>query len=280
VGGTSPGNTIFCYRNQTAGEQIVQNAFFTFTMHDNTTVHSLKAAGDYLYAVVQQPSTTGDSVIQVLKLSLLPEIGTLARIDNRIDSSVTDISYDSTSDETSFFIDTPLRHIDQVILTGLGEEEAILDSTVDVQLSTSDKARIVVSGNHSGASSCTAGTKFNATVTLSPIFARDADNNIIPGTLNLRYCVARHHNTGSYIAKVTRKNRTSKEYTFFHETVGATDALLGDTFYEEDGVFKFPVMGFSDDLEITLTSDFPSPMNLTNLELAGKFKRVPHFLTT
>ena len=58
------------------------------------------------------------------------------------------------------------------------------------------------------------------------------------------------------------------------------DANLSDPFFEVDGVFKFPLMGFSDDLSITISSDYPNPMNLTNIELAGKFKRVPHFLTT
>lgn len=280
VAGNEPGNTLFCYRNQTAGDQIVQNAFFTFTVDEDSSIHSLKAIGDSLYAVIEQPTSTGEQIMQLVQMPLLPEEGTEARLDNRVISTVTNLSYDSTTNETSFDITSRLGNINQVILSGGGINNAILDATVDFENSTEDFTRLKVTGNFSLANSCIAGTKFTASVTLSNIFVRDEGNNIIPGTLNLRYCVTRHHNTGSYIASVSRKSRAAKDYPFDHGTVGSTESLLDGDFFEVDGIFKFPLMGFSDDLQITFKSDFPNPMNLTNIEIAGKFKRVPHFLTT
>ena len=280
VAGSSPSNTIFCYRNQTAGDQIVQNAFFTFTLHEDIKIHSLQAIGDFLYAIVEQPRGDGDVIVQVHKMSILPEKGSIPRLDNRKSSSVLNLTYDSSTNETSFDIGFSLRTINQIIgFTGTGEEPTI-DVTVDQGNSTDSTTRLIAIGNYSNLNSCIAGTKFTASVILSTIFVREEQNNIIPGTLNLRYCVVRHHNTGPYTASIVRKNRASKDYTFNHETVDAMDANLSDPFFEVDGVFKFPLMGFSDDLSITISSDYPNPMNLTNIELAGKFKRVPHFLTT
>ena len=44
-------------------------------------------------------------------------------------------------------------------------------------------------------------------------------------------------------------------------------------------MFKFNILGFSEDVKITILSDYIYPMNITNMEFTGKFKRIPHFLT-
>jgi len=280
VGGEEPSNTMFVYRNQTAGEQIVQNAFFTFTLNTDAKIHSIISIGDFLYAVIQQRNAVEKDIIQLHKLSLVPESGNISRIDNRTPASATNISYDPSTNKTTFDLDTSLKSLSQFICQGGDFSGSILDITIATSGSTDNFTRVEVDGNYLGLGSGIAGTKYTALVTLSDIFIRDDENNIIPGTLNLRYGIARHHITGSYDISVQRKGRTAKVYSFVHETIDSTEALLGDNFYELDGVFKFPLMGFSDDLVITISSDYPNPMNLTNLELSGKFKRVHHFLTT
>ena len=48
---------------------------------------------------------------------------------------------------------------------------------------------------------------------------------------------------------------------------------------KEDEIIKeLKMMGFTDDLIIEISSDYPNPMNITNIEFSGKFKRVHHFL--
>ena len=122
---------------------------------------------------------------------------------------------------------------------------------------------------------------YNARVSLSDIFVREQENNVIPGTLNLRYGIARHHKTGIYTINVTRKNRDTKTFTFEPSTVGSSYSTAGDSSVNDtDGVFKFPIMGFTDDIDISISSNYPYPMNITNIEITGKFKRLPHFLTT
>ena len=280
VGGDSPSNELFCYRNQTAGEQIVQNAFFRFTLPTFFKIQTVACIGNHVYLIIKQPNAKSETIMQVHKMTLLPEEGNTPRLDNLRDTIASAIEYDSTNHETSFNVPISLLTLDQFIATGGDHSGSILDLTTIESESTDTHTRVKTSGNYSLLTSGYIGTKINSEITLSDIFVRDEKNNIIPGTLNLRYGVSRHHKTGPYNISVSRKGRTAKIYSFVHETVDSTEALLEDDFYELDGVFKFPIMGFSDDLLITISSDYPNPMNITNIELSGKFKRVPHFLTT
>ena len=124
------------------------------------------------------------------------------------------------------------------------------------------------------------GKKYSAKAILSPILVRDEGNNVLPGSFNLRYGVFRHFNTGKYSVKVTRKNRTPITYEFTPRVLGAIGTSFGSDVIEEQGTFKFSILGFSDDIDIEVFSDFPQAMNITNMEFTGKFKRLPHFLTS
>jgi hypothetical protein len=277
VAGESPGSEIFCYRNQTAGEKVVQNAFFTFTT--NFSVHSMAAIGDYLYAITEQPDAMGTPITQLQKMSLLPDIGNEPRLDNKVGVLPANIQYDSSTNKTLFDVPISLSNLTQFVCQAGQLSGSIIDVTVVQGGSSSTSTRLSADGNYTNIGYGIAGTKYTAEITLSDIFVRDEVNNIIPGTLNIRYGILRHHKTGPYSVSIQRKNRTPNVYTFTHEVVDSTESVTGDDFFELDGTFKFPLMGFSDDLVIKISSDYPNPMNITNIEFSGKFKRVHHFLT-
>ena len=269
VEGDSPGNKIFCYRNQIANEQIVQNAFFTFTISGE--IHSIKAIEDELYIINEE-----NNVLQLQKISLIPDTEDIPRLDNKRETGLPS-SYDSSTDVTTFyFTNNPLQNEDQIFVTQPTE----LQGTIINITATVGGLTATASGNFATVESGWVGNKFTAKVTLSDIFVRDDENNVIPGTLNLRYGITRHHKTGNYILGVTRKKRTQKNYTFEPNVLDDRTVEADGNLNELNGVFKFPLMGFTDDLDITISSSFPHPMNITNIELTGKFKRVPHFLTT
>ena len=275
IAGNEPGNTIFCYRNQIAGEQIVQNALFKFTLNGN--VHSLKAVEDDLY-IVKETDETEDrgKILQLQKISLIPDDINTKRLDNRITTGIS-ATYNASTNKSTFTVDANIKAagIDQAIITSPDAMEGII---IDI---TTEDGVLTASGNYSGIISAIVGTKYNARVSLSDIFVREQENNVIPGTLNLRYGVARHHKTGIYTINVTRKNRDTKTFTFEPSTVGSSYSTAGDSSVNDtDGVFKFPIMGFTDDIDISISSNYPYPMNITNIEITGKFKRLPHFLTT
>ena len=276
VAGDQPSNEIFCYRNQIAGEQVVQNAFFKFETTGD--VESINASGDNLFAVVKTVDGEGYPCLQVQVMNLIPDRLALPRIDRMIELDHYDITYNSSNNTTSFTISESIGSFDVGIVTqGTGEGDVI---ELSYSSGSDESSTYIAEGNYVGISRVIFGTRFTTKVTMSDIYVRDDGNNIVPGTLNLRYAVLRHRNTGTYNVEVSRKNRTAKTYLFFPTGTDETETTTDGIIFEEDGVFKFPLMGFATDLNISVTTTDPSPLNITNIEFTGKFKRVPHFLTT
>jgi len=275
IAGENPTDTIFCYRNQIAGEQVIQNAFFKFTTPAGN-FESINAYDDILYAV-----TVNEGKRFVQALDLVPEDFELPRIDARVPSSVRVVSFDANTNTTTLeatadsgyvFADIPYN---QLVFSG--------GSTIDLTSSSKinpNTLSLSVSGAVTESSVGYVGFSFESIVELSTLFLRDDQNNIIPGTLNLRYGVVRHRNTGRYDVRVTRKARPEKTVSFIPNAADKFTSLFDGENYEKDGTFKFSIAGYADDLIIKIVSDYPTPMNLTNLELSGKFKRVSKFLTT
>jgi hypothetical protein len=276
VGGDQPSNEIFCYRNQIAGEQVVQNAFFKF--ETSGEVESINASGDNLFAVIRTIDGEGNPCLQLQVMSLLPDKLTLPRIDRQLELVPENVTFDSASNQTIFTIPESIGAFDVgIISSGVGEG-SILELTL--QEGTTEFATYAAEGNYLGMTKIILGTKFDSKITMSDIYVRDESNNIVPGTLNLRYALLRHRNTGTYNVEVSRKQRTEKTYLFFPTGTDNSETTTDGLVFEEDGVFKFPLMGFNTDLSISVTSDDPSPLNITNIEFTGKFKRVPHYLTS
>lgn len=115
------------------------------------------------------------------------------------------------------------------------------------------------------------GLKYNMEVTLSKQFVRDQNNNIIDGIFNLRSLVLTHKDTGSYDISIQNKNRNPVISTFSPTIVGDTSSLLNLPNYENNGKFVTNILSFADDTTIKITSNYPTPVNIVNLEIKGKF---------
>jgi hypothetical protein len=275
--GTVPTNKIFCYRNQIRGDQMVQNSFFTFSIKEEFKIQSIKAIDNDLFIAIS--TDTGDIYLE--RMSLLPEEGSVPRIDNRMEKIfLYPSTYNSATNQTEFNLTFETSVIDVIIASGEEWGGAVLDVVSSSINKKTGYTILHVSGNFAGVENGFCGTRFTAKADLSPIYVRDDQNNVVPGALSLRYGVIRHHKTGLYNVEVTRKLRATKSFLFTHNTVHSRESTLDSDFFEENGTFKFPVMGFADDIVITLTSDYPNPMNLTNIELTGKFKHMPRYLAT
>ena len=106
-------------------------------------------------------------------------------------------------------------------------------------------------------------------IQLSEQFLRDDNNNSVSGVLNLRTMVTRHTNTGDYRVVTERRGRPDPLISEF--SFNKLDVINGA--YEEDGEFISKVFGFSDNTKIFIQSDSPSPCNIVQMELKGKFKQ-------
>ena len=230
-----------------------------------------------MYAVTSVDTKEG-RVYEVQYLNLLQDEPDVPRLDSRTKVDVNEVEYDPERNKTII----KFRAVDFVVATSMN---AVIINDSIFKTFTFDGVedglhQIAIEGAVTDISNVVIGTTFNAEVELSTLFVRDERNNITPGTLNLRYGVIRHRNTGNYDVEVRRKNREGQTYRFEPVPVNETNSLLGGNTFEKDGIFKIPLLGFSDDIVIKISSDYPNPMNLTDIEITGKFKRVPKFLTT
>tara|TARA_Y100000593_G_C4281050_1_gene322794 strand:- start:73 stop:1620 length:1548 start_codon:yes stop_codon:yes gene_type:complete len=270
VAGTEPSNEIFCFRNVISQERILQNAFFKFTSGTGP-IQSINAMGDYLFTVTPE-TIDGTAQLCLQKMYLYPDTDTTPRLDSRIITSF-ESEYDSIEDKTTFTFPTYIQEWDQGIML----QGSRVGEIVNFETTPGDfKAK----GDWTDSNQMWVGNKYTASAELSPLFVRDDENNVIPGTFNLRYGLFRHYKTGLYDVEVTRKNRDPVVYRFSPVILGDEDAVYGSSAIEENGTFKFSILGYSEDIGIKVVSEFPHPMNITNMEFTGKFKRLPHFLTT
>ena len=112
------------------------------------------------------------------------------------------------------------------------------------------------------------------TVELSPQFMRDDNNNIIDGVLNMRTIHLRHSKTGDYRIEATRRERTPLVSTFSSALADERGKTLPLRQWEYDGEFVAQVFGFASETDIKIISDYPTPVNITNIEIKGKFKSI------
>lgn len=127
--------------------------------------------------------------------------------------------------------------------------------------------------NYTSTRSLWFGCPFKMNIELSEQFVRDQNNSVIDGALNLKSMSLRHKFTGQYDVIVKNlMNSKERTYTFTPQSLNTTD-LLSLEFYETEGAFNCPVLGFSNQTKISISATNPYPLNISYIEFSGKFIR-------
>mgnify|MGYP003131236794 CR=1 FL=1 len=137
------------------------------------------------------------------------------------------------------------------------------------------------------------GKRFTMLAELSQQYVRDEKNNVVEGQLNLRTLTSRHYKTGDYDIAVIHNDRntttgssnttetlsTNDDYpqtrlssSFHAPRTGDSEDSLPTKLIEIEGEMLSKIMGYSHATRIFIKSDYPSPCNITQIELRGKFK--------
>ena len=124
------------------------------------------------------------------------------------------------------------------------------------------------------------GIKFRMEVELSTQFVRDQNNNPIDGVLSLRTITTRHKKTGNYDIQVSNRGRAAIVSSFTNQDIDTLESVLNLGNIEEEGEFMTNVLGFSDSISLKIVSEYPTPCNIVNLEIKGKFIQKYSALTT
>jgi hypothetical protein len=306
VDADEPG-TLYLHTTRYRGNEIAQNAFYSFTI-DGADVKTLQSWDNDLYMVAKR-----DTKFFIERVSLRyadPEIPRLDRqayietsfdaalplnnIDPKFDLAGINMTYDANTLETTFRV--PFYDPDCTVVL-FGEGFGDLQGEAKEAVSITDGGTYsdyVVKGDYSqyAGGFFYVGKKYTMVVELSPMFVRGQDNNPREGVLSLASMSTRHFETGNYDVYVTRRGRPSSNVLLDYSTredgditnyITSFTAARSDTFAEStltlpaieyQGELMSKILGFADKTSIYIMSDYFTPVNITNIELKGKFKDV------
>lgn len=289
-------NELYLYTSRFSAEKVIQNSFFRFVLDTQTNndvpttdIQSIQSYKNYLYALV-----LANDKYMLMRVKMINEEINVPRLDSLLRLRLIpynastmptnyNVRYDSATGITTFRV-PPLNY-------PVGQNppcRLVLDSTWGNQEFTvlaplakdgnPDYIEVEVNGDYQPTDNnhyIYFGNLFDMTVTLSTLFVRDENNNIIDGVLNIRTGIFRHFNTGNYDIQVTHRGRTPLVSKFAAPMVDFTageDTLPLET-TDNQGEFVAKIYGYSDSTSISIVSSYPTPCNITNMEFKGKFKQ-------
>lgn len=122
-----------------------------------------------------------------------------------------------------------------------------------------------------------AGVPYNMSVKLSELFYRGGDPEgkaVITGRLQLKDITFKLETTGYLKATVDLTGRASKVYTFEGKTLGSEETVIGAASIASSTTFKVPLWANSEAIDITLSSDRPTPCTITSAAWRGFFNEI------
>lgn len=296
-------NHIYGYVNRFSGDRVVQNSFYRYILDATESIETLQCYANNMYVVSKRETVAGSGtyVYYLYRNYMLNEDVYVPRLDRMFkmriinsDSQPTDYNakYDPATAMTTYRIPghTNITDVDKYFVVLFKEwfdggdsnneslgNVAIQPFSVTNKTDDGDYTEIVVIGADYAINNYYVyiGLKFKMNVELSTLFVRDENNNIIDGVLNIRSAIFRHYFTGPYDIEVTHRGRpafttsyipTRPEYTIYEDT-------LPLEIFQKQGEFVSKILGYSDSTTIRITSEYPTPVNITNMEFKGKFKQ-------
>ena len=298
-------NHIYGYVNRFSGDRVVQNSFYRYILDDTDSIETLQCFANNMYVVSKRETSVGSNLYAyyLYRNYMLNEDVYVPRLDRMfkmkiINSDYQAINYNAKYDPytatTTYRIPGHTNVTDTekyfVVLFkgyfngGISNNEDLSNVAIQPYSVTNktdanggEYTEIVVIGANYAINNYYVyiGLKFKMNVELSTLFVRDENNNIIDGVLNIRSAIFRHYFTGPYDIEVTHRGRpafttsyipTRPEYTIYEDT-------LPLEIFQKQGEFVSKILGYSDSTTIRITSEYPTPVNITNMEFKGKFKQ-------
>jgi hypothetical protein len=293
-------NYIYLYTNKFSADRVLQNAFYRYNLVDEfDEILTTQVYDNYLVCVVKKnnqysslnSTNIGISEYYILKSYLGKQHISIPRLDNLFSFTIYENNntvYNSDTNETVFTINFPYAPISPeklLIITdpndsAWGEKKYTILKPTFAYL-PGFGIKLSVKGNYlNQLGRLYIGTSYTMNVELSTPFVRDQNNNAIDGVLNLKTLVLRHADTGNYDIVATRREKSILKSTFSALQSNKIVDTLSIENTEKNGEFVAKILGFSDSTTIKITSDYPTPVNIVNMEFKGKFKQTNTSLGT
>jgi hypothetical protein len=270
-------NEIYVHTFRVNNNAIAQNAFHRWILSENDTVVAMNTYEKDMYIISKrQVSNLGPAqglAVYYISLESLPVTTPMIDWLQRID--FTSISYDSVSEESTITLPVFDSDIDYVVLHEDWGNNAYnaYEVTENFADPITGQTKIKVSGDISE-NDVWVGRSYLMNVELSPLIARSSDDSssVSEGVLNVKRLTTRHFNTGNYDVIIERKNRAQSVTTFNPLDLNNPLTPLGNLKISGVGEHFTKVLAFSENLNIYIQSPYPTPCNITNIEVLGTFR--------
>lgn len=273
-------NHLYFFTFRSNGEKIIQNAMYRWILSSSDSIKSLKSYEKDLYIVSKRNSgVAGQNKLVVYFSSLETTPYTTPMLDWLVLVPPSSISYNSLNQTTSITLPHYDNEVSHVILPSPNWGTQAYSAFPIMGKSTVTSSGVVrtvatISGNYSG-NPLWIGRSYEMNIELSQIVPRSdvTDTNTpVEGVFNIKRATFRHYYTGSYDIVISRRGRVDNPVTFYpfdlNSIIDRTDQLKIDTV----GEHLVKVLSYSEACKIFIKSSYPTPCNISNIELIGNYR--------
>jgi hypothetical protein len=285
---------LYMYTNRYSGAEVAQNAFFRYIF--DTDIEFAESFDNNLFYVMRYQYIEENETVYRYYLEhqkFREDDYSVPLIDHQVElseaGSVGTVVYDQIFDETTLTVPYyPNQNVDTLYVK-ISEDDELsgtsyalandLDNGVIKSVSNVDgTVTVVMQGNFTTEDDYRTfilGTSYTMTVELSPQYVRDERNNAVEGIMSIRTMATQHFNTGQYRVDKIIRGRRNTTMTFSPAELDTYQFTEGFDvplpLYEVKGETFSKIMGFSSETAIEIISDYPAPVNITQIELKGRF---------
>tara|TARA_B110000211_G_scaffold225139_1_gene276969 strand:+ start:6881 stop:9511 length:2631 start_codon:yes stop_codon:yes gene_type:complete len=275
--------TVYGYTNRYQGDQVLQNAFFKQTFsHD---IHSMYSQEESIYRIskdhqdryslsVSKFREDDPQIIYLDDQEIITTNGSVVAGTDEINAV-----YDQGDNITTLLFKHTDEHDNDTLMVTYDDLEdlssGVILTQVNVDRSTPGRTYVSVAGDWaSAAHTITWGKNYTMLAILSPQYKRDERNNVIDGVLSIRSMRTRHYNTGVYRVEKTVRGRLSTPMRYSPMELDLSIALddLPMESMEATGETSSKIFGYASETSISIISDTPNPVNITQIEMKVRFK--------
>lgn len=276
-------NHMYIFTSKTNGQQLVQNAYYRWVLDPNDSVLAIQGYEKGFYAIVRR-SNGPSNALYAYYGTLAPVTLATPLLDRLVLVDSGDIKYNAENGYTEVTLPYFDGNATEVVLGDDWGTKAYsrfkAESVSSIQHDSYFLTKLTIRGNVetqlvNGAlikRRLWAGRPYTMDITLSPLHYRRQDNSSYPGVLNLKRLITKHKNTGEYTLEVQRYNRKTSSVRSETFTFNDTTDLLGEIQIESEGEMITRILGYASSTTISIKSDFPTPCNITSLDVIGNFR--------
>jgi hypothetical protein len=272
-------NYLYQFTFRTNGDKIAQNAFHRWILSTDDRIKAMQCYEKDMYIISSRP--TGASPLNLpRKLCVyFVSLETVPYTTPMIDWLVTvTAEAQLVGPKTKFILPYYDPEVKYVVLTdsawGSERYKALTIAGGDISYNVgTNRTEVLVPGDYRN-NTVSIGRSYQMNIELSQQVYRSSQdtNTVLEGVLNLKKITTRHLYSGSYDIVVERRGRLDSPVTFYPLDTNSIIDQLAQLKIDRVGEHLVKVLSYSENCKIFIRSSYPTPCNISNIEIVGNFR--------